>query len=139
MPFDRSNRSPRTGKKPGSEKPKSGRRSRRKLATWKQDEQRKEKEAAERRAAAEHAKLLAQKTRDRLLVNPEKLAPNNSYSPPPFIKNGYYSDIPFSCADCGVDQIWTAAQQKWWYEMAKGAVYSTAKYCRACRRKRKPQ
>ena len=68
-------------------------------------------------------------------VNEELLAPNNSYGAPDFVRRGYYIDIPFRCVDCGKEEIWTGTQQKWWYEVAKGFVYSTAIRCRACRRK----
>jgi hypothetical protein len=68
-------------------------------------------------------------------VNEELLAPNNSYGAPEFVRRGYYIDIPFRCVDCGKEEIWTGTQQKWWYEVAKGFVYSTAIRCRACRRK----
>ena len=56
-------------------------------------------------------------------------APNNSYSPPLF-----YDDSPFVCVDCGKEEIWKAEQQQWWYEVAKGSIYSRAIRCRACRR-----
>lgn len=49
----------------------------------------------------------------------------------------YYMDKPFTCIDCGVPQVWTAEQQKWYYEVAKGSMYATAVRCRACRRKRR--
>jgi Probable zinc-ribbon domain len=68
-------------------------------------------------------------------VNEESLAPYRSYGAPAFVMRGYYEDVPFRCRGCGRDEIWTAAQQKWWYEVAKGYVYSAAKLCRACRRK----
>jgi hypothetical protein len=68
-------------------------------------------------------------------VNEELLAPNNSYGAPDFVRRAYYIDIPFRCVDCGKEEIWTGTQQKWWYEVAKGFVYSTAIRCRACRRK----
>lgn len=68
-------------------------------------------------------------------VNEALLAPHNSYGAPAFVERGYYQDVPFDCAGCGTVEVWTATQQKWWYEVAKGYVYSTAKYCRACRRK----
>jgi Probable zinc-ribbon domain len=48
----------------------------------------------------------------------------------------YYIDYAFTCRDCGVDQLWTAKQQKWWYEIAKGKLGSTAIHCRPCRRVR---
>jgi hypothetical protein len=68
-------------------------------------------------------------------VNEELLAPNNSYGAPDFVRRGYYVDRPFRCADCGKEEIWTGTQQKWWYEVAKGFVYSMAIRCRLCRRK----
>lgn len=61
-----------------------------------------------------------------------KQAPNGSYSPPL-----YYTDRDFQCADCDADETWTARQQKWYYEVAKGSIYGTAKRCRACRKKRR--
>jgi len=63
------------------------------------------------------------------------MAPNNSYGAPDFVRRGYYLDRPFRCAGCGREEIWTAAQQKWWYEVAKGYLYSGAKLCRPCRRR----
>lgn len=66
-------------------------------------------------------------------VDRSQLAPDGSYSQPDFVKRGYYLDKPFVCQDCGEAQIWTAAQQKWWYEVAKGGVWTTATRCRACR------
>jgi Probable zinc-ribbon domain len=70
-----------------------------------------------------------------VLVNAAALAPNKSYGAAAFVYRGYYVDVPFRCKDCGKDEIWTATQQKWWYEVAKGFAYSTAIRCRACRRK----
>ena len=90
--------------------------------------------AAKRRAAAKE-----QERRFRPMpvvpVNETLLAPNNSYGAPDFVRRGYYIDIPFRCVDCGKEEVWTGTQQKWWYEVAKGFVYSTAIRCRACRRK----
>jgi hypothetical protein len=61
-----------------------------------------------------------------------KQVPNNSYSPRPL----FYRDIEFTCTDCGRKRTWTARQQKWYYEVAKGSLYSTAARCSECRRKR---
>ncbi len=55
-------------------------------------------------------------------------APNNSYDPPRF-----YRDFEYHCVDCGQPQVWTARQQQWWYEVAKGPIYSGANRCRGCR------
>lgn len=63
------------------------------------------------------------------------LVPDGSYGCPTFVERGYYVDIPFVCKDCGKDETWTAAQQKWWYEIAKGGVWTTARRCRLCRRR----
>ena len=49
-----------------------------------------------------------------------------------FLPN-FYVDKPFVCRDCGAKEIWTAKQQKWWYEVAKGHIDSTAVRCRRCR------
>jgi hypothetical protein len=45
-------------------------------------------------------------------------APSNSYGGVPL----YYEDTPFICIDCGKEEIWTAEQQQWWYEVAKGSI-----------------
>jgi hypothetical protein len=47
----------------------------------------------------------------------------------------FYVDKAFICRDCGSGEIWTAKQQKWWYEIAKGHIDSTAIRCRKCRDK----
>src|SRR4051812_33402185 len=52
-------------------------------------------------------------------------------------KRRFYRDQPFTCGDCGREEVWTATQQKWYFEVAKGSIYGTAKYCRACRQKRR--
>ena len=95
---------------------------------------RQKKRALKRRAIAKAVEL--RNTPSRMVpVNEELLAPNNSYGAPAFVRRGYYVDIPFRCADCGKEEVWTGSQQKWWYEIAKGFVYSGAVRCRACRRK----
>jgi Probable zinc-ribbon domain len=67
-------------------------------------------------------------------VDYSELASHGSYSQPDFVERGYYVDKPFVCEGCGTSQVWTAGQQKWWYEVAKGYVFSTAKLCRSCRK-----
>jgi len=66
-------------------------------------------------------------------VHPERLAPDGSYSTPDFVRRGTYVDLPFTCEDCGAQQVWRASQQQWWYEVAKGGVWTTATRCRSCR------
>ena len=66
-------------------------------------------------------------------VNPVNLSPNNGYGMPEFVKRGFYVDLPFNCKHCVTPQIWTAQQQHWWYELAKGDVWTIAILCRPCR------
>ena len=97
--------------------------------------------AEEIRAQAKHeAKAHAAQLKGQVLVNAANLHPTNSYSTPDFVARGFYVDMPFACKACGQAQVWTAAQQKWWYESAKGDVWTLAVLCRPCRlreRKRK--
>ena len=86
-------------------------------------------------AAQREAKLRARQLRGRVRVNPALLDRNNSYGVPEFVQRGYYLDRPFRCKDCGVNEIWTDTQQKWWYEIAHGDLWTVAVRCRACRRK----
>jgi hypothetical protein len=88
-----------------------------------------------RRKARQHQRRAGRTAAGMVTVNVSALAPNNSYGVPRFVERGYYTDQPFKCAGCGVDQVWTARQQKWWYEVAKGYVYASAKLCRPCRRR----
>ncbi|MCJ8270986.1 MAG: zinc-ribbon domain-containing protein [Psychrosphaera sp.] len=60
-----------------------------------------------------------------------ELAHNNTYNSLPV----YYADRAFICRDCGSSEIWTAKQQKWWYEIVKGDIHSFAVRCRRCRNK----
>lgn len=69
----------------------------------------------------------------RVLVCPERLRPSNSYGDPEFVRRGYYEDLPFRCVDCGAEGVWSAERQRWWYEVAKGDVFTTARRCAACR------
>lgn len=65
-----------------------------------------------------------------VMADTSKQVANNSDSAPVL----YYVDKPFKCIDCDKEQVWTASQQKWYYEVAKGSLYATAIRCRACRR-----
>jgi hypothetical protein len=91
---------------------------------------------------AEAKKISAQKKRhaQKRLRRPE-LAPLNlegrsewdvwkfSYRFP----DGFYQDRTFICKDCGSKEIWTAWQQKWWFEQMQGNPDSGPARCRACR------
>ena len=65
-----------------------------------------------------------------VLADAKALEHNNTYG----ILPKYYFDKPFTCVDCNSGEVWTAKQQKWWYEIAKGNIYSTAIRCRLCRK-----
>ena len=60
----------------------------------------------------------------------KELVHNNTYGLLPY----FYLDKPFVCCDCGSHELWTAKQQKWWYEIAKGHIDSDAVRCLRCRK-----
>ena len=66
-------------------------------------------------------------------VDPARLRPNNSYGVADFVARGYYRDIAFRCIDCGAEGVWTAERQRWWYEVAGGDIFTTARRCAHCR------
>ena len=93
-------------------------------------------EKSAERAKQEAARLKAEQTqgrKTRIQADLTRQAPNNSYGGGPL----YYEDMEFTCTDCGRRETWTDRQQQWWYEVAKGPIYSTAIRCRACRRARR--
>lgn len=73
--------------------------------------------------------------KDSVDVSVDRLRSTKSYGTPHFVERGYYLDQDFVCKDCGAEQVWTATQQKWWYEIAQGDVWTTATRCRPCRRR----
>ena len=87
------------------------------------------KRTAHSERAADRSQSAPAQPSGRILADLSKQAPNNSYSP-----LLYYDDKPFVCVDCGKEEIWTAKLQQWWYEVAKGPIYSAAIRCRACRK-----
>lgn len=96
------------------------------------------KTARLRRAAkAERQRLQpsdrAIRARFQVPIDPTRLQPCNSYGHPLNLERGWYEDHPFRCRDCGAEQLWTAEQQKWWYETVRGSVYAIAVRCRPCR------
>ncbi len=68
-----------------------------------------------------------------VMADRAQLAHNNTYGPLP----RFYVDRVVICRDCGKEEVWPAERQKWWYEVAKGNINSTAVRCRACRTKEK--
>ena len=49
--------------------------------------------------------------------------------------DGFYYDTPYICRTCGEVKIWTALQQKYWFEEKKGRSDTSAIYCLECREK----
>ncbi len=45
----------------------------------------------------------------------------------------YYYDEVFNCVDCGNEDIWTAENQKYWYEVKNSYESSVAIRCHICR------
>lgn len=89
----------------------------------------------QRALAATHLSTAADATRrwaeGAVAANAAELAHNNTYGILPL----FYVDLAFTCRDCGSAELWTAKQQKWWYEEAKGNINSIAVRCRPCRRR----
>jgi hypothetical protein len=96
-----------------------------------------EGENAAREQERDRKKGLREVANRHLLVIAANLGPNSSYGVPEFVERGYYVDMPFNCKSCGIAQVWTETQQKWWYEVAKGDVWAVAVLCRPCRRREK--
>ena len=90
---------------------------------------------AARRRSAKAEKLHAKWLATQVVVNPSNLRPTNSYGIPKFVARGYYIDYPFKCKDCGKSEVWSPTQQRWWYEIAKGDVWTVANRCRPCRQR----
>lgn len=85
-----------------------------------------------KRVAALHPEVL--KTHPAAVpADPSRLDHINSYGALP----EYYVDRPFTCRECGKEEIWRARDQKWYYEEAKGHIDATAVRCHACRKRRK--
>lgn len=61
------------------------------------------------------------------------LGHNNTWGPLPL----YYVDKGFTCKDCGKKSVWTAKEQKFYYEVAKGSIHARASRCLTCRKQRK--
>jgi hypothetical protein len=47
-----------------------------------------------------------------------------------------YSDIHYACAGCRKKKVWTAQQQKRYFEVQKGNIYNAPKWCHKCHTKR---
>ncbi len=95
-------------------------------------------ERLEKRENAKRVRVSGQLSKyelsQKLKVDRDALAPNRSYGVPKFVERGYYEDMPFICKDCGVIQVWRSTQQKWWYEVMKGDIWTISVRCRPCRK-----
>jgi hypothetical protein len=68
--------------------------------------------------------------RDAIPVDPELINLGGSYDRPT-----HFCAVRFTCSDCGAPQKWEAEDQRWFYETTGAPFYSTAKRCRACRKR----
>lgn len=50
-----------------------------------------------------------------------------------------YADKPMTCEDCGVDFVFSASEQQFWYERLQFVTYSFPKQCPKCRHERRVQ
>jgi len=91
------------------------------------------KELAEAKRVAALPEELQRNHPSALPADPAKLDHINTYCGLP----EYYLDKPFRCRDCGREEIWKAADQKWYYEEQKAHMDATAIRCHDCRKARK--
>lgn len=64
-----------------------------------------------------------------VLADENELLHNNTYGRLP----RFYVDKVIVCRQCGVEEVWPAERQKWWYEVAKRNIHSEAVLCKSCR------
>ncbi len=86
-------------------------------------------------ARKQRKKSFLEKNHQRVPVNTEGLDPWDAWVLSMRFPEGYYEDFPFTCKDCGKEEIWYAARRKRWYEQMRGNPDSIAVRCRACRAK----
>jgi hypothetical protein len=92
------------------------------------------KDLREAKRVASLPKLQQQGHPTAIRADPEKLAHINTYGELP----DFYIDRPFECRKCGREEIWRAADQKWYYEETKGHIDAKAVECHDCRTAKKP-
>ena len=66
-----------------------------------------------------------------LATNPDAQEHHGGYS-----AKFYYQDTHYTCAGCGKPEVWTAQQQKRYFEVQKGNTYNESKWCYRCHSKR---
>jgi hypothetical protein len=64
-----------------------------------------------------------------VMADSAELSHNNTYDPLP----RFYIDKLIQCRQCGKEELWSAERQKWWYEVAKGNIFTQAVLCHSCR------
>jgi len=87
------------------------------------------KELAEAKRIAALPEEVQRRHSSALLADQSKLEHINTYGWLP----EFYIDKPFRCRDCGKEEIWKAADQKWYYEETKAHMDATAVRCHDCR------
>jgi Probable zinc-ribbon domain len=68
-----------------------------------------------------------------VIADPVQLSHNNTYGRFP----RFYVDKIIECRQCSKEEVWPAAHQKWWFEVAKGNINTQAVLCRSCRKTEK--
>ena len=91
------------------------------------------KELAEAKRIAGMPKEIQRGHPSAVMADQSKLAHINTYGALP----EFYIDKPFECCDCRKEEIWKAADQKWYFEEAKGHIDARAVRCHDCRKARK--
>jgi hypothetical protein len=91
--------------------------------------------AAARKHAAKAERAHQKRLAGQVVVKVSNLRHTNSYGTPDFVTRGYYLDLLFACKGCGKSEVWSPTQQRWWYEVAKGDVWTVANRCRPCRQR----
>ena len=90
----------------------------------------KEKRDKKRLASLEKAGRIIQGyeiPKNSLPGDPTKQAHKGGYSP-----KLYYQNIHYTCEACKKESIWSAEQQKKYFEMQKGNIYNKPKWCYDC-------
>lgn len=95
----------------------------------------KRRKKAKENAGIDTFSKITNRPKNAIVANKDELSHNNTYGLLPL----FYVDKAYKCIDCESHEIWTAKQQKWWYETAKGHIDSTAVRCRRCRNSIKEQ
>jgi hypothetical protein len=69
-----------------------------------------------------------------VLVDFDQIEPFAVADLPAFIARGAYEDVDLVCADCGYAFVWTADDQKFWFEEMKSPIHKALTRCTRCLR-----